>query len=96
MRRIYRKEFKTRVLYHNNEILTKVLKILVFNPYLPTVLRVNAKESLDSINAFKTHFTNVCLRTSRTRSIYRAFRLSRIQLRELCLAGKLPGVRKQS
>ena len=96
MRRIYRKDFKTRVLYHDNEILTKVLKILTLNQYLPTVLRVNAKESLDSISVYKTHFTNICLRTSRTRSIYRALRLSRIKLRELCLAGKLPGVRKQS
>lgn len=96
MRRIYRKDFKTRVLYHNNEILTKVLKILVFNPYLPTILRVNAKDSLDLNSVSKTQFTNICLRTSRTRSVYRAFRLSRIKLRELSLAGKLPGVRKQS
>ena len=54
------------------------------------------KKVLDSISVSKTHFTNICLRTSRTFSIYRAFRLSRIKLRELCLAGKLPGVRKQS
>ena len=96
MRRIYKKDIAIRELYNNNEILSKALKILTHNMYLPTQLRFNAKESLDLISSYRTQMTNVCLSSCRTRSVYRTFRLSRIKLRELCLAGKLPGVRKHS
>ena len=96
MRRIYKKDINSRLAYNNSEILNKALKLLTLNLLLPTQLRVNAKESLDLISRHRTMLTNVCLSSCRTRSVYRAFRMSRIQLRGLCLSGKLPGVRKQS
>jgi small subunit ribosomal protein S14 len=96
LRRIYKKDTVTRAHYNKNEVISKALKTLTLNMYLPTQLRFNAKKSLDLISRSRTRITNVCLSTCRTRSVYRAFRLSRIKLRELCLAGKLPGVRKHS
>ena len=39
---------------------------------------------------------NRCGITGRTRSFYRRFRLSRIALRELALAGEIPGMIKSS
>ena len=39
---------------------------------------------------------NRCVLTGRTRGVYRKFGLSRIKLRELSMAGALPGVVKSS
>ena len=39
---------------------------------------------------------NRCKLTGRTRGVYRKFRLSRIKIRELSMAGLLPGVVKSS
>ena len=39
---------------------------------------------------------NRCILTGRTRGVYRKFGLSRIKLRELSMAGALPGVVKSS
>jgi len=47
----------------------------------------------DSSNA---RIRNRCKLTGRTRSVYRKFGLSRIKLRELSMAGLLPGVVKSS
>ncbi len=96
MRRVYKQDLNTRLAYTNSEILHKALKLLTLNTSLPTQLRVNAKESLGLISRHRTRLTSVCLSSCRTRSVYRAFRMSRIKLREFCLSGKLPGVRKQS
>jgi len=37
-----------------------------------------------------------CQITGRSRGVYRKFRVSRIMLRKLALAGKVPGMRKAS
>jgi small subunit ribosomal protein S14 len=39
---------------------------------------------------------NRCLITGRSRGVLRKFKVSRIMLRELALAGKIPGLRKAS
>ena len=39
---------------------------------------------------------NRCMLTGRTRGVYRKFGLSRIKIRELSMAGLLPGVVKSS
>ena len=43
-----------------------------------------------------TRLRNLCSLTGRSRSVYRKFKISRIMLRELALAGKIPGMRKAS
>jgi ribosomal protein S14 len=96
MRRVYQKDYNFRFNHNKKEILIKALKFLTLNTFLPTQLRLNTKESLDLISKHRTKIITICLSSCRTRSVYRTFRLSRIKFRELCLAGKLPGVRKQS
>ena len=44
----------------------------------------------------KARIRNRCELTGRTRGVYRKFGLSRIKLRELSMAGSLPGVVKSS
>lgn len=47
-------------------------------------------------NSSPTRLRNLCALTGRSRSVYRKFKVSRIMLRELALAGKVPGMRKAS
>ena len=43
-----------------------------------------------------TRSHNRCLLTGRSKAVYRKFKVSRIMLRELALAGKIPGMKKAS
>jgi small subunit ribosomal protein S14 len=43
-----------------------------------------------------TRSHNRCQLTGRSRGVYRKFKVSRIMLRELALAGKIPGLKKAS
>ena len=47
-------------------------------------------------NSSKIRVRNRCEITGRTRGVYRKFGLSRIKIRELSMAGSLPGVVKSS
>jgi small subunit ribosomal protein S14 len=47
-------------------------------------------------NSCPTRKNNRCVLTGRSRGYYKKFGISRIMLRELGLAGQLPGVRKSS
>lgn len=47
-------------------------------------------------NSSKTRIRNRCVITGRARSVWRAFRISRIQLRKLALEGLLMGVKRSS
>jgi len=47
-------------------------------------------------NSCPTRQKNRCAITGRARAYYKKFGISRIALRELALAGQLPGVRKSS
>ena len=47
-------------------------------------------------NSCPTRKNNRCAMTGRSRAYYNKFGISRIALRELALAGQLPGVRKSS
>jgi small subunit ribosomal protein S14 len=43
-----------------------------------------------------TRSHNRCMLTGRSKGVLRKFKICRIQLRELALAGKIPGLRKAS
>ncbi len=47
-------------------------------------------------NSCPTRLTRRCRLTGRSRGVYQKFQLSRIALREMTLAGELPGMRKSS
>ncbi len=43
-----------------------------------------------------TRSHNRCMLTGRSKAVYRKFKVCRIMLRELALAGKIPGMKKAS
>ena len=45
---------------------------------------------------YSTRTVRRCQLTGRARGVYRKFRISRIMLRELGLAGQIPGLKKAS
>jgi small subunit ribosomal protein S14 len=47
-------------------------------------------------NSSPVRLRNRCLLTGRPRAYYRKFGLCRVQLRQLALEGKIPGIRKAS
>ena len=47
-------------------------------------------------DASPTRLRNRCQITGRSRGCYRKFKICRIKLRELALAGRIPGLRKAS
>lgn len=47
-------------------------------------------------DASPTRLHNRCMLTGRSKAVYRKFKICRIQLRELALAGKIPGLKKAS
>jgi small subunit ribosomal protein S14 len=47
-------------------------------------------------DASPTRLHNRCLLTGRSKAFLRKFKISRIMLRELALAGKIPGLKKAS
>jgi small subunit ribosomal protein S14 len=60
--------------------------------------RTTARERLALLprNSSPVRLRTRCVVTGRPRAVYRKLGLSRIALRELALAGKLPGVKKAS
>lgn len=57
---------------------------------------IQAKFAKMPRNSCPTRKNSRCLISGRSRSYYRKFAISRIALRELTLAGQLPGMRKSS
>ena len=47
-------------------------------------------------DASPTRLHNRCALTGRSKGVYRKFKVCRIQLRELALQGKIPGMKKAS
>ena len=45
-------------------------------------------------NSSVTRVRNRCVLTNRPRAVYKKFKFSRIQLRNLALEGDIPGIRK--
>jgi small subunit ribosomal protein S14 len=74
------------------------LKATIKNPKTSPVERDDAYKALRKLprDASPTRIRNRCALTGRPRGYYRKFGLSRIAVRELALAGELPGVTKAS
>ena len=83
------KKFKNQRLLLKNKIKQKDLSMeerLILQKKLSELPR----------NTSRIRIRNRCELTGRTRGVYRKFRLSRIKIRELSMAGALPGVVKSS
>jgi len=76
----------------------KDLKKIIKNKNLPLEERFNAQLKLAKLprNSARTRIRNRCEITGRPHGVYRKLRISRIALRELASAGKIPGMTKSS
>lgn len=87
------KDKKKRQLFKKKEKKNIVLKSLYFNEYLNKGLRLHAKYDLHKTNSLssKISIRNNCVVTGRKNSIFKKYKLSRIQLKDLILKGDIPG-----
>ena len=76
----------------------KDLKKIIKNKNLPLEERFNAQLKLAKLprNSARTRIRNRCEITWRPHGVYRKLKISRIALRELASAGKIPGMTKSS
>ena len=76
----------------------KALKTIIKNKKLPLEERFNAQLKLAKLprNSASTRIRNRCEITGRPHGVYRKLKISRIALRELASAGKIPGMTKSS
>ncbi len=74
------------------------LKKIIKNKNLPLEERFNAQLKLAKLprNSASTRIRNRCEITGRPHGVYRKLKISRIALRELASAGKIPGMTKSS
>ena len=74
------------------------LKKIIQNKKLPLTERFAAQLKLAKIprNSARTRIRNRCEITGRPHGVYRKLRISRIALRQLASAGKIPGMTKSS
>ena len=98
MQKKIKKNIKQRYLFKNFEKNRLVLKIISRNLDIKKDLRwkLNQKWFFFHQNSSITRIKNLCVLTGRSKSIYRLFKISRIQLRKLASNGFLPGVSKYS
>ena len=76
----------------------KKLKDIIMNKKLSLEERFNAQQKLSKLprNSSKTRVMNRCRITGRPHGVYRKLKISRIALRDLGLAGLIPGMTKSS
>ena len=74
------------------------LKKIVMNKKLPLEERFKAQQKLSKMprNSAKSRVMNRCKITGRPHGVYRKLKISRIALRDLGLAGLIPGMTKSS
>tara|TARA_B100001250_G_scaffold28031_1_gene23023 strand:+ start:284 stop:589 length:306 start_codon:yes stop_codon:yes gene_type:complete len=76
----------------------EALKKIIMDKKLPLEERFKAQQKLSKLprNSSKSRVMNRCQITGRPHGVYRKLKISRIALRQLGLAGKIPGLIKSS
>ena len=76
----------------------KDLKKIIMNKKLGLEERFKAQQKLSKLprNSSKTRVMNRCQITGRPHGVYRKLKISRIALRDMASAGKIPGIIKSS
>ena len=76
----------------------QTLKKIIMNKNLTLEERFKAQQKLSQMprNSAKTRVMNRCQITGRPHGVYRKLKISRIALRDLGLAGLIPGMTKSS
>ena len=74
------------------------LKKIIMDKKLPLEERFKAQQKLSKLprNSAKIRVMNRCQITGRPHGVYRKLRISRIALRDMASAGKIPGITKSS
>lgn len=98
MKKKIKQNIKQRYLFKNLEKNRLILKIIIKNLYIKKQKRWKVQQKMLFFNSKSsiTRIKNICILTGRSRSIYRLFKISRIQLRNLISFNKLPGISKYS
>ncbi len=98
MKKKIKKNIKQRYLFKKFEKNKLIYKILLKNLNLQKDLRWKAQQKIFFLtkNTSLTRIKNICSLTGRSRSIYRLFKISRIQLRKLASKAFLPSLSKYS
>jgi small subunit ribosomal protein S14 len=98
MQKKIKKNIKQRYTFKDFEKKRLILKIISKNLNIEKDLRwkLYQKWFFFNSNSSITRIKNLCVLTGRSKSIYRLFKISRIQLRKLASEGFLPGVSKYS
>ena len=76
----------------------KALKKIIMDRKLPLEERFKAQQKLSKLprNSSKIRVMNRCQITGRPHGVYRKLKISRIALRDMASAGKIPGIIKSS
>jgi len=98
MQKKIKKNIRQRFLFKNLEKKRLIIKTITNNFNLKKQTRWKAEQRWFNFdrNSSLTRIKNICILTGRTRSVYRFFKISRLQLRKLASTGFLPGVSKYS
>lgn len=98
MQKKIKKNIKQRYTFKDFEKKRLILKIISKNLNIEKDLRwkLYQKWFFFNSNSSITRIKNLCILTGRSKSVYRLFKISRIQLRKLASEGFLPGVSKYS
>ena len=74
------------------------LKKIIMDKKLPLEERFKAQQKLSKLprNSAKSRIMNRCQITGRPHGVYRKLKISRIALRDMASAGKIPGITKSS
>ena len=73
-----------------------IIKIISNNFNLKKIIRWKIEQKWFNFNrnSSLTRIKNICVLTGRSKSVYRFFKISRLQLRKLASTGFLPGISK--
>ena len=89
------KRIKLSNQYYNKR---QKLKKIVMDKKIPLEERFKAQQKLSKLprNSAKNRVMNRCQITGRPHGVYRKLKISRIALRDMASAGKIPGITKSS
>ena len=98
MKKKIKQNIKQRYLFKHFEKKRLILKSIINNTSIKKDIRFKIQQRYFSFsnNSSLTRIKNRCVLTGRSRSIYRFFKISRIELRKLASKGLLPNVFKYS
>jgi small subunit ribosomal protein S14 len=98
MEKRIKKNINQRILFKILEKKRLNIKIISNNLNLSKKIRWKNEQNWFKFNrnSSLTRIKNICILTGRSKSIYRFFKISRIQLRKLASNGFLPGLSKHS